>query len=73
MYVNTCCENKKNNKKIKNKKTFELKSKFFCTDYFAFRDSYNAKIKVQFIQQMNLKVFKVSPKAPDIIMQNRKT
>ena len=35
---------------------------------FSFWNSYNAKFKVQLVQYMNLKVFKVSLKTPDVIM-----
>ena len=35
---------------------------------FSFWNSYNAKFKIQLVQYMNLKVFKVSLKTPDVIM-----
>ena len=48
-----------------------IKMHFFTADYSSFGNSYNAKFKIQLVQQMNLKVFKVSPKTPNVITQKR--
>ena len=38
---------------------------------FSFWNSYNVKFKIQLVQYMNLKVFKVSLKTPDVITKKR--